>query len=204
LVTRTEKYESVELFDGRGRVWSGTVLELGKYQVAIRIIGERTVPPPMELILGLALIRASAFEEALEKAVEAGVSRIIPFQASRSNVSQAPRPDRLQRIIIESAKQSKHFHLPTLDPPASFDAILQMAAASKILFSERDGGSLKQALAGAPTLYLIGPEGGWTDEELSAADSAGFHRVTLGRGILRAETAAAVGAALIHYELGYQ
>jgi 16S rRNA (uracil1498-N3)-methyltransferase len=69
------------------------------------------------------------------------------------------------------------------------------------MFAERNGGPLKSALAGSPVLALIGPEGGWTDEELSAARDHGFHTVSLGPAILKAETAAIVGTALIRHLL---
>jgi 16S rRNA (uracil1498-N3)-methyltransferase len=80
--------------------------------------------------------------------------------------------------------------------------VLSIPAKSKIMFAERGGGPLKSALAGSPVLFLIGPEGGWTDSELVEARDSGFHAVSLGEGILKAETAAIVGASLIRYELG--
>jgi 16S rRNA (uracil1498-N3)-methyltransferase len=143
----------------------------------------------------------NAFELALEKAVEVGVTRIIPFTAARSNATAGDRMERWRRIVVEAAKQSKRFRLPVLDAPLAFGQVLHLPAASKILLAERDGGHLKAALSGSPVLFLIGPEGGWTDDELAQSDRAGFKRVSLGAGILRSETAALVGAALIRYEL---
>jgi 16S rRNA (uracil1498-N3)-methyltransferase len=166
------------------------------------MVSSRTVPPPfVGLILGMALIRTAAFELTLEKAVEVGVTRIVPFTASRSNAAAGNRQDRWMRIVIEAAKQSKHYHVPELDVPASFPEVLSIAASSKVIFAERGGGPLKSALKGAPALYLIGPEGGWTDEELALSDKSGFIPVSLGAGILKAETAAIVGGSLIRYEL---
>jgi len=68
-----------------------------------------------------------------------------------------------------------------------------LPASSKIIFAERRGGPLKPALTGSPVLYLIGPEGGWTDEELTTAGGNGFQPVSLGAALLKAETAAIVG-----------
>ena len=150
----------------------------------------------------MALIRVAAFELALEKAVEVGVTRIAPFAAARSNVDPGRRHDRWTRVLIEAAKQSKHYHLPQLDAARSFAEVLSISAASKIMFAEREGGPLKSALTGSPVLYLIGPEGGWTDDELSAARNNSFQLVSLGDAILKAETAAIVGGSLIRYELG--
>ena len=202
VVSRAEPGELVEVFDGTGQVWRCQIVEAGKRQTSARVKDERVLPAPkLNLILGQALIRAAAFELALEKAVEVGVTRVIPFLASRSN-AVSEKHDRWQRIIVEAAKQSKRYHLPVVDSAMKFGQILKLPATSRILFAERDGGSLKSALAGAPVLFLIGPEGGWTDDELRSATDAGFSLVSLGAGILRSETAAIVGASLIRYELG--
>ncbi len=102
---------------------------------------------------------------------------------------------------MEAAKQSKRYHLPAIDAAVKFDQVLDIAASTKIMFAERDGGPLKSALASSPVFYLIGPEGGWTDAEISSALASGFRTVSLGTGILKAETAAIVGGALIRYEM---
>jgi len=202
VVTRAEPGEVIEVFDGKGSVWDAVVVQVGKHKTIVRVQAAHVVvPPKTELILGLALVRPAAFELALEKVVEVGVTRIIPFAAARSNAVAGNRGERWQRIIVESAKQSKRFYLPQLDPAMKFPQILNLPSQSRILFAEHDGGSLKPALSGLPVLFLVGPEGGWTDDELVSARSAGFHTVSLGSGILRTETAAIVGASLIRYEL---
>jgi 16S rRNA (uracil1498-N3)-methyltransferase len=202
-VARVERGEEIEIFDGNGSVWQAAVESVGKKETIAKIKLVRQVHrDSAELILGMAMIRTAAFEWALEKTVETGVNRIIPFVAARSNVQHGSRSSRWRRIIIEAAKQSKRYHLPVLEDSVSFDEIVQRPAASKILFAERDGGSLKSALAGPPVLYLIGPEGGWTDSELILARKNEFRSVSLGTGILKAETAAIAGAVLIRYELG--
>lgn len=203
LVARAEKDEIFEIFDGKGNVWTAAVESVGKHETIARVKESRQVSrDSVELILGLAMIRMPAFELALEKSVEVGVTRIVPFTADRSNLAPGRRHDRWMRILIEAAKQSKHYYIPTLDEALTFDQVIKIPAASKIMFAERDGGPLKSAVAGSPVLYLVGPEGGWTDRELSAARDNGFHPVSLGAAILKAETAAIVGASLIRYELG--
>src|SRR5262245_27680441 len=82
-VGRAESGEHVEVFDGRGRVWSCVVTDVARRHSLLRVQDERIVPAPnVGLMLGMALIRAAAFELALEKAVEVGVTRIIPFFAA--------------------------------------------------------------------------------------------------------------------------
>src|SRR5262245_36300918 len=107
-VARVEAGETIELFDGKGGVWTTSLESTGKRETVVRIVQARTVPrEPVELILALALIRIPAFEMALEKVVEVGISRIVPFQADRSNVAAGNRHERWQRILIEATKQSK-------------------------------------------------------------------------------------------------
>jgi 16S rRNA (uracil1498-N3)-methyltransferase len=202
-VARAERDEVIEIFDGKGTVWIATVESVGKRETVAAVKDSRKAArDSVELILGLAMIRSAAFELAIEKAVEVGVTRIVPFTASRSNLKPGNRHDRWLRILIEAAKQSKRYYVPALDAPMTFDQVVMIPAASKIMFAEHDGGSLKSALAGLPVLYVVGPEGGWTEQESSAARGSGFHAVSLGAGILKAETAAIVGASLIRYELG--
>ncbi len=203
VVARVEPNESIEIFDGNGNVWLVAVESVGKRETLGRVLETRCVGRgSIELILAIAMIRIAAFELALEKAVEIGVTRIVPFTAARSNLAPGNRNDRWTRILVEAAKQSKRYYVPAIDTPATFEQVLQIPAATKIMFAERGGGPLKSALGPSPVLYLIGPEGGWTDRELSAARERKFQPVSLGAAILKAETAAIVGASLIRYELG--
>ena len=201
-VARVQPGERLEVFDGMGTVWDTVTVRSDRHETVVRVESRRLIErDPCELILGLSLIQASAFELAIEKAVETGVHRIIPILASRSNVRDARRKDRWQRIIIEASKQSKRYRIPALDDAVSFEEVLRLPATSRILFAERDDGKLQSALTGSPVLYLIGPEGGWTDSELNSARSHDFSLVGLGPTILRAETAAIIATALVSYEL---
>ena len=201
-VSRAAVGEEIEIFDGHGNVLTAKISAIDRRETRAHVTGNRHVAADVhELSLGLALIRHAAFEFALEKAVEVGVSRIVPFVAARSNAKDAGRRDRLRRIIVEAAKQSKRYHLPVLQEPVSFEDIVKVEAPTKIVFSERNGSALKAAIRQSPVLYLIGPEGGWTDAELKSAQEHGFALVGLGNTILKAETAAVVATALIRYEL---
>jgi 16S rRNA (uracil1498-N3)-methyltransferase len=203
VVARAETGEAIEIFDGKGNVWSAVIESSGKRETLARVKESRqAAQDPREVILALAMIRIAAFELALEKCMEIGIRRVVPFTATRSNLAPGHRHDRWSRILVEAAKQSKHYFVPTLDEPKTFEQVLAIPAVSRIVFAESGGGPLKPALMGSPVLYLIGPEGGWTDREISAAVAAGFQRVSLGTAILKAETAAIIGGALIFYEMG--
>src|SRR5262249_58690970 len=118
IVARAEPGELLEVFDGKGAIWVAKVVSAGKKAVLAEVGEKRQVErETAELILGLALIRMAAFEVALEKAVEIGVTRIVPFEAARSNVGPIRRMDRWGKIVIEAAKQSKRYRLPALDEP---------------------------------------------------------------------------------------
>src|SRR5215831_6798630 len=170
VVARAETGETIEIFDGKGNVWTAVIESSAKRETLARVKESRkAAQDPREVILALAMIRIAAFELALEKAVEIGITRIVPFMATRSNLAPGHRYDRWSRILVEAAKQSKHYYIPTLDQPATFEQVLSIPAASRIIFAESGGGPLKPALTGSPVLYLIGPEGGWTDRELAAA-----------------------------------
>ena len=201
-VGRAAVGETVEVLNGQGGVWTTQVVAVGKKETVVRVVEKRYVERAgPEIILAMSLVKPSAFELALEKSVEVGVTRFIPVIAHRSNSTSSRRSDRWTRIGIEAAKQSKRYYLPAIEAPEKFEDVLNVPAVTKIVFAERGGGPLKSALAGSPALCLIGPEGGWTDEELEAARLKDFHLVGLGDTILRSETAAIVGAALLRYEL---
>ena len=201
-VARAEVGEEIEIFDGRGEVLTAIIAVIERRETHAHITGKRHVTADAhELILGQSLIRHAAVEFALEKAVEAGVTRIIPVIAGRSNAKDVGRRERWHRIIVEAAKQSKRYYLPVLDEPRSFSKVLEVKAPTRIVFSEKNGSALKDAIKQSPVLYMIGPEGGWTDEELVFAQQRGFALVGLGATILKAETAAVVATALVRYEL---
>jgi 16S rRNA (uracil1498-N3)-methyltransferase len=202
-VSRTGIGEAVEVFDGTGNVWSGEVVGIERSSTRIEVISERAVPPPaVELILAQALIKNAAFELVLEKAVELGVTRIVPVRAARSNETGTGREQRWRRIVVEATKQSKQYWIPLLDPVAPLESALGIEAKTRILFSERGGAPFRETLDGPPALCLVGPEGGWVDGEIAAAREAGFSEAHFTNRVLRAETAAILGMGLVASELG--
>jgi 16S rRNA (uracil1498-N3)-methyltransferase len=151
----------------------------------------------------MAVFKFDHMEWGIEKATELGAARITPVLARRTEkhlaLASAKRVDRWRRIVLEAAKQSRRSDVPVVDEPVTLKAALAMADAStKLLLAETEQeNTLSAALAGASDVALaIGPEGGWTPEEMVLFTENGWRSVTLGPRILRAETAVIAGLAV--------
>ncbi len=171
--------------------------------------------PRLHTTLLLAIVKFDRWEWSLEKATELGVDEIVPLAAARSEkalvAAAAKRAERWQRILVESAQQSRRLRPPVLRaasraavrPP---DAFCGERAAVRIVLSERpEAPALWAVLAGkqaTSAALAIGPEGGWTDEELASARAAGFKEASLGANILRTETAVVAALAILSSVLG--
>jgi 16S rRNA (uracil1498-N3)-methyltransferase len=163
----------------------------------------------------MALLKGEKFDLVVQKATELGVTSIVPVTTKLADIRLRDESDakkrviRWQRIALEAAKQSGRAVVPEVLNPAVFGSIVKThePEQSRILFSERDGQSLlefERSLRAKPSsvVALLGSEGGWTDEELNDADSAGWSIVTLGGRTLRAETAAVAVTTLLQHMFG--
>ncbi len=168
--------------------------------------------PAIPVHLYQALTSREKFEWILQKGTELGMAAITPVITTRSLVREpdAGKQVRWQRILQEAAEQSGRGRIPVLTPAVSLADALKSACAAGGLclfpWEEAAGTSLGQALAAsgepAQISVFIGPEGGFTAGEAEAAVQAGAQVVTLGRRILRTETAALVSLALVMQSLG--
>ena len=158
---------------------------------------------PLHLLL--AIFKFDHLEWGIEKATELGVDRITPILARRTekHLAQAApkRAERWRRIALESSKQSRRSSVPEIADPTPLKAALASErSTTRILLSEIEQATpLRQALEPHPTesvALAIGPEGGWTPEELQLFHEHAWHSVTLGPRILRAETAAVAATAI--------
>jgi 16S rRNA (uracil1498-N3)-methyltransferase len=167
------------------------------------------------LILGQALLKGEKMDWVIQKTTELGVQTIVPVQSRQSIVQvKADRIDaqlaRWKRIALEAAQQSEQWTVPAVAPPLSLSACLAQSPApvlALILTERRSGiGSLLNitlpASPEASILVLVGPEGGWTQEEVAVAEGAGCVPITLGPRILRAETAAITTIGILKHRLG--
>jgi 16S rRNA (uracil1498-N3)-methyltransferase len=210
-VLRAQAGQFYELSDGQ-RVRLGRVERVTRDRVDFALLEE--IPgnqPRVEVTLLLAVVKFDAFEWAIEKATELGVSTIVPLAAARSEKAQLAaaekRADRWRKLLAEASQQSRRVRIPALEAAARpSEAFPRQNAAIKILLSERpEAPALRKLLTGAaaPSAALvIGPEGGWTDEEFVIAQKTGFREASLGKLILRTETAVIAALASINYALG--
>jgi 16S rRNA (uracil1498-N3)-methyltransferase len=209
-VLRAQQGQLYELSDGQ-RVWLARIEKVARDRVDFALLEEIPVHQPrVEVALLLSIIKFDAFEWAIEKATELGVSTIIPLAAARSEkallASAGKRAERWKKILAEASQQSRRLRVPTLENLARpAEAWPRQSATTKILLSERsEAPGLRQVLAtatAASAALAIGPEGGWRDEEVAAAQTAGFREASLGTLILRTETAVIAALASLNFTL---
>ena len=236
-VLRAEPGQLYELSDGQhvwlARVERVAVSKRGPSRIDFALVEPiEASEPALHIELLISIVKFDRFEWCLEKATELGVDEIVPLAAVRTDkaliAAAAKRHERWNRILIESAQQSRRLRPPVLRDASPPDkAFAQSSASLKVLLSERreakplrkllDRGSpsVAQALLpvrsssdtiaktqATPTISLaVGPEGGWTDDEIASAAANGFLEASLGENILRTETAVIASLAIMQFAL---
>lgn len=204
---RAEPGQVFELSDNRD-LYLAEIETARKSLVSFRVL-EKLPPraPAVHITLVAALIKFDRFELLIEKATELGVSVIQPLDAVRTEqglAQAAPkRSARWEKITVEASQQSRRAHLPVISDTVRSVKLLQVAANVKLFLDEAPGAP--PLLSCLPTdrsqedqvALLVGPEGGWTEDERASAIDAGWISCSLASTVLRAETAAAAGIAVI-------
>lgn len=200
-VMRLEAGDPIVVFDGAGHEWDARLVSVAKRAVTARILQARTpVPEPATRVtLAIGLLKGDAMDEVVRDATALGVAAIIPMITAHCAVPKRARGDdaiaRWMRVAVSSAKQCGRATLPELRAPSPFLDVLRMAADVKLICLEPVfPGTGLPAVAVAPrtTLLLIGPEGGWSRDEVASARLAGYQGLQLGPLTLRAELAPTV------------
>jgi 16S rRNA (uracil1498-N3)-methyltransferase len=195
-VMRLRAGEVVTASDGAGRWRACAFADVASLEATADVVCEPAPAPPVTVAFALA--KGDRPEWTVQKLTEVGVDRIVPVAAARSVVRlDDDRADRQwarwQKVAREAAMQSRRVWLPTVEPVTPFTSVVNALGAASLAIAEPGGAP--------PTLerpaVLIGPEGGWSDDELAAADRARLPRVGLGPTVLRAETAAVAAAVLL-------
>ncbi len=204
-VRRLQPGDAVVLFDGSGTDYVGRIEAFDDAGARIRI--ERTERPDRELAvrvtLAVALVKRSAMAQLVDQCTQLGMSRLAPVLSERSVVRPGgTKLDRWRRIAVEACKQCERSVVPEIAEPAPLDVVLSEVSRydRAVIAAARADAVPLAAIDLAPVgrlLCLIGPEGGFTGGEAEAASRAGCTPVSLGRSVLRTETAAAAAMAAL-------
>ena len=210
-VLRLRRGDRVVLTEGGEREFEVELTDVGANAVTGVVAGDHPSPPEpaIEVVLYQSLIRPNRFDLAIEKGTELGVARFVPVINALSQTDEASqgRAERWRRLVVEAAEQCGRGRLPAIDSPLPFGEALAGAPGLLVVPYEAERANrLADYLRALPerprTVSLfIGPEGGYTDEEIALTRGSGAALVTLGRQVLRSETAAVVAAAIVLHTL---
>lgn len=200
-VMRAKTGDTVELFDGQGTSWTATVQAIQRNHVSLRLDQKQseTISNKPTITLAVALPKGDRQKWLIEKITELGTDSLVPLTTTRSVAEPtAAAISRLQRGVIESCKQSGRNRLLEITQPQSLHNLLTTSSASLRILACPDGTPMQSILLKPVDniLIAIGPEGGFTDEEIRTANASGFAQMSLCQNILRIETAA-IAAAVI-------
>ncbi len=216
LVLRVHSGEQVIIFDGQGYKYNCRILRAHKKEVTAEVIDKSpySAESPISVTLAQGLPKGEKMNLIIQKSTELGVHRIIPLVTGRSQIRHTEKIERWRKIALSASQQSARDKIPEIDRPVDFREFLSalpQAGGNEevhgIIFAEEHKETnLKQVLGSFHTIQhltlLIGPEGGFSEEEVSAAAKKGFIEASLGPRILRTETAPITALSIVQYELG--
>jgi len=214
-VLRAQVGQEFDISTG-SEVRRGRVVAVSEDRVEFEMGEEVQAAPAAQVTLALAIFKFDRMEWAIEKCTELGAARIVPFAARRSDAhlaaAAAKRVERWRRIAREASEQARRVVPPDVSAPLKLRDVLALPGERRIVLSEAEtavslrelcgAGAASTSSAQAPArgssiVLAIGPEGGWTNEELQAFAEAGWKSASLGATILRAETAAIAAVAVV-------
>ena len=198
--------DRLRIFDDTGIEHEVTLERIGSREATVRVVRTSTAAreSPLALTLGVGLLKQDKMDWVVEKATELGATRIVPL-VTRYVVARGDHAERWRRVALAAAKQSGRTQVPAVEAPAALERWLGEATSGLRLLAWEDETACRLAdLADTPdgVAVAVGPEGGFHPDEVGAARAAGFRTVTLGRRVLRAETAAVAVVALCQHRWG--
>ena len=213
-VLRLQAGSELELLDGQGSVYRAVVVATGR-QVEARIVGVVAEDRGTGKIVwvGQGILKGEKMDTVVQKCTELGVTRFSPLQTARCQgkadaAQNRKRHDRWQRVGLAACKQCLRPQLMRIDTPAELTALLREgeSAAQRLLFWEEEKLVHLQDIPALPeaqsVALLLGPEGGFSLDEIDLARQCGWSTVSLGERILRAETATLTAVSLIQFLIG--
>jgi 16S rRNA (uracil1498-N3)-methyltransferase len=214
-VLRLQVGDSLSLFNGAGRGFAATLREMDRQRAMLRVGLEELPSPesPLELHLAIALAKGEKLDLMVQKGTELGVFAFHPLITRRADLKldthrAENRLNRWRRVALEACKQSGRTRIPDILPPVDLAAFLGRALPVHRLILDPDGQPASLVFQGenwraaASLLAAVGPEGGWSGEELQLFQRSGFRALCVGPRVLRAETAAIMAAGLLQFCAG--
>jgi 16S rRNA (uracil1498-N3)-methyltransferase len=214
-VLRLKAGDEIIIFDGLGKEYEGKIVEEGSSFVVMKVLNIflSKRESPLEITLAQSLLKGEKMDYLIQKATELGVKKIIPFLSSRSiplldKSGRLKRHHRWERIAIEASKQCGRGVVPKIEPLQHYSEMLQTTPSNslRLIFWERGGAKIKEILERSvekkKIWFIIGPEGGFSQEEIEEAKRTGFIPITFGKRILRAETASLCFLSILQYDYG--
>lgn len=210
LVRRSGEGDEIEVRDSEGSPAVAMIIEKNRHRIRARVLSVRKGLGERQLILAMGLIKGKNLDYAIQKAVEVGVSVIMPVVSERSVVDpsgkEEAKVERWQRIAREAAKQCFAERIPHVTEIVSFaDAVRSLNADLRLVAHPLAPVSVRDVVEKHPgtkkVAILVGPEGGFSGAEIALAEDAGWKAVKAGSRVMRAETAACVIPAIVDYEI---
>jgi 16S rRNA (uracil1498-N3)-methyltransferase len=199
-VLRARPGDAVCLFNGDGREYPARVVEVGRRDVSVEVLSVATPQRevPWRFHLAAPLPKGDRAQFLVEKLTELGVQVLTLLSTARSVVQpREAKLEKLNRHVIEASKQCGRNVLMKIEGPVGFDEFARDESRPACRLIAHPTGEPCWPAAGTPVVAMVGPEGGFTDDELRVAAEAGWARVGLGPRILRVETAAVAAAAML-------
>lgn len=210
-VLRLKTGEKIIINDLNGEEYLGEISEIIKEYVKVIIHEKLDInnEPSVKIHLFQGIPKSSKMDFVIQKCSEVGVYEFTPLQTKRVelDINNIKKKDRWQRIALESSKQSKRTLIPTVNDIITWEKLLKKLKEFPMIivpYEQENGIGIKKLLRGSnydDIALIIGPEGGFEEEEIENLKSIGANIVTLGKRILRTETAGAIASAFILYEL---
>ena len=206
-VLRKKTGDAVILFNGKGGEYACQLEQADRKSVIVQVgefsSNDRT--PPLNIHLGMSILKKDPMDAVLGRVVELGVREITPIVSDHCAVSTKMiknRQTHWQAVIISSCEQCGLNRLPLLHDPITTESWLKQAKADRKIVALPGGGQLSTGSAAKTVSILVGPEGGFSDREVELAAAENFEPATFGERILRAETAPAVAISVLHRTWG--
>jgi 16S rRNA (uracil1498-N3)-methyltransferase len=193
-VLRARNGEHIEVVDGEGRLFTARLRGGGEAAVVEKLVAPDRAG--VEITLYQAVPKGGRMDLVVEKATEIGATRIVPLLAERGVVS--PREEKVgrwRRVAEAAARQALRFSVPEVAEPVRFEHAASEVGESGVLLHNAPDLQPVEAVVGAPVSLFVGPEGGWSKDELLLAEEAGITFRSLGPYRLRSETAGIIAVA---------